>query len=89
MDQEFFTSFFPQVAHFSPEFLLMKLISQLMIEIFLLLFPLVDRKEAKLIPCYKVTSKTGFKTYWINDNWGTPSTSKKYVGHTNSNCWNS
>lgn len=68
---------FSQVANFSPEFLLTKPISQLMIETFLLLFPLVDREEAKLVPCYKVTSKTGFKTYQINDNWGTPSTSKK------------
>lgn len=40
-----------QVANFSPGFLLRKQISQVMIEIFLL-FPLVDWKEAKLVPFY-------------------------------------
>ena len=41
-----------QVTNFSSGFLLRKQISQLMIETLLLLFPPVDWKKAKLVPCY-------------------------------------
>lgn len=68
--------------------MLTKQFSPLVIEILLLLFPPVDWKEVKLVPAI-ITSKTGFETYWVNANWRTPRTSKKYVGRANSDCWSS